>query len=53
MIDNRSLHQVSQRLSLRKPQTESLQLLAEILDLAEPLVIGDGPGFALAVIGPL
>lgn len=36
MIDNRALHQVSQRLSLRKPQTESLQLLAEILDLVDP-----------------
>lgn len=36
MIDNRALHQVSQRLSLRKPQAESLQLLAEILDLVDP-----------------
>ena len=36
MIDNRALHKVSQRLSLRKPQAESLQLLAEVLDLVDP-----------------
>jgi type III restriction enzyme len=32
MIDNRALAQVRQRLSLRKPQTRSLEILADVLD---------------------
>lgn len=36
MIDYRALSQITQRLSLRKPQTESLKRLADVLDLIEP-----------------
>jgi type III restriction enzyme len=32
MIDDRALSQVRQRLSLRKPQTRSLEILADVLD---------------------
>lgn len=32
MIDNRALSQVRQRLSLRKPQTRSLEILADVVD---------------------
>lgn len=36
MIDTRALHQIGQRLSLRKPQTESLRRLADVVDLIAP-----------------
>ena len=36
MIDTRALRQIGQRLSLRKPQTESLRLLADVIDLIDP-----------------
>lgn len=49
MIDNRTLHQISQRLSLRKPQTESLQLLAEVIDLIDPTKDTDVAGALEAI----
>ena len=36
MIDSRALHQIGQRLSLRKPQAESLRRLADIIDVIDP-----------------
>jgi type III restriction enzyme len=36
MIDFRAISQITQRLSLRKPQVESLKRLADVLDLVEP-----------------
>jgi type III restriction enzyme len=36
VIDTRALHQIGQRLSLRKPQTESLRRLADVIDLVDP-----------------
>lgn len=36
MIDNRAHHQIGQRLSLRKPQAESLRILADVVDLTDP-----------------
>jgi len=36
VTDVRTLHQINQRLSLRKPQSESLRLLAEVVDLIDP-----------------
>lgn len=36
MIDQRALIQIGQRLSLRKPQTASLKILADIIDLVDP-----------------
>ncbi|WP_246714639.1 DEAD/DEAH box helicase family protein [Rhizobium leguminosarum] len=36
MIDERSLIQIKQRLSLRRPQDESLKILADIIDLIDP-----------------
>ena len=32
MIDQRAISQLSQRLSLRKPQLRSLEILADIID---------------------
>jgi type III restriction enzyme len=49
VIDNRALHQISQRLSLRKPQTESLQLLAEVIDLVDPTTDTDVAGALEAI----
>jgi type III restriction enzyme len=36
VIDTRALHQIGQRLSLRKPQAESLRRLADVIDLTDP-----------------
>ena len=36
MIDARALHQIVQRLSLRKPQAISLERLADVVDLIAP-----------------
>ncbi len=49
MIDNRALHQIGQRLSLRKPQAESLKRLAEVIDLVDPSKDTDVAGALEAV----
>lgn len=49
MIDNRALHQIGQRLSLRKPQTESLKRLADVIDLIDPSKDTDVAGALEAV----
>ena len=49
MIDNRALHQISQRLSLRKPQAESLKRLANIIDIIDPSKDTDVAGALEAV----
>ena len=36
MIDQRALQQINQRLSLRKPQAESLRILADVIDRTDP-----------------
>lgn len=36
MTDQRALQQINQRLSLRKPQVESLRLLADVIERIEP-----------------
>lgn len=36
MIDNRALSQIEQRLSLRTPQSASLRILADVIDLIDP-----------------
>lgn len=49
MIDNRALHQIVQRLSLRKPQTESLKRLADVIDIVDPSKDTDVAGALEAV----
>lgn len=49
MIDNRALHQIGQRLSLRKPQAESLRILADVVDLTDPTKDTDVAGALAAV----
>jgi len=49
VIDNRALHQIGQRLSLRKPQTESLKRLADVIDLIDPSKDTDVAGALEAV----
>ncbi len=49
MIDKRALVQIEQRLSLRRPQGESLSLLADVIDLIDPSKETD-VGLALAAI---
>lgn len=49
MIDKRALVQIEQRLSLRKPQGESLNILADVIDLIDPSKDTD-LGQALAAI---
>ena len=49
MIDTRALHQIGQRLSLRKPQTESLRRLADVIDLVDPSKETDVAGALEAV----
>lgn len=49
MIDARALHQIGQRLSLRKPQTESLRRLADVIDLVDPAKDTDVDGALKAV----
>lgn len=49
MIDNRALHQIGQRLSLRKPQMESLKRLADVLDIVDPSKDTDVAGALEAV----
>lgn len=49
MIDKRVLVQIEQRLSLRKPQGESLNILADVIDLIDPSKDTD-VGQALAAI---
>ena len=49
MIDNRALHQIGQRLSLRKPQVESLKRLADVIDLIDPSKDTDVSGALQAV----
>ncbi|MCA3739358.1 MAG: DEAD/DEAH box helicase family protein [Phenylobacterium sp.] len=48
-MDNRALHQISQRLSLRKPQAESLKRLADVIDLIDPSKDTDVSGALEAV----
>jgi type III restriction enzyme len=49
MIDNRALHQIGQRLSLRKPQAESLRRLADVIDVIDPSKDTDVAGALEAV----
>jgi type III restriction enzyme len=49
VIDNRALHQIGQRLSLRKPQAESLKRLADVIDLIDPSKDTDVAGALAAV----
>jgi len=49
VIDNRALHQIGQRLSLRKPQAESLKRLADVIDLIDPSKDTDVAGALEAV----
>ncbi|AWM78752.1 hypothetical protein HYN04_06195 [Phenylobacterium parvum] len=48
-MDNRALHQIGQRLSLRKPQAESLKRLADVIDLVDPTKGTDVAGALEAV----
>jgi type III restriction enzyme len=49
VIDTRALHQIGQRLSLRKPQAESLRRLADVIDLTDPSKETDVAGALEAV----
>lgn len=49
MIDNRVLSQVRQRLSLRKPQTRSLEILADIVDRIALRATGEDADTKLAI----
>lgn len=49
MIDQRALNQINQRLSLRKPQAESLKLLADVIDQINPTKDTDVAGALAAV----
>jgi type III restriction enzyme len=49
VIDTRALHQIGQRLSLRKPQAESLRRLADVIDLTDPSKDTDVAGALEAV----